>query len=68
MVMFYINVFFGIVRVINWIVVISDSIILLFIVLLYWFCYFVVKGMCFLYIFYINFIDSLVLCLREKFD
>lgn len=52
--MFYINVFFGIVRVINWIVVISDSIILLFIVLLYWFCYFVVKGMCFfIYIFFI---------------
>lgn len=52
--MFYINVFFGIVRVINWIVVISDSIILLFIVLLFWFCCFVVKGMCiyFLYKFY----------------
>lgn len=66
--MFYINVLLGIVRAINWTVVTSDSTISLPIALSHWFCRSVVKGMCLLYTLYINFIDSLVLRLREKFD
>lgn len=66
--MFYINVLLGIVRAINWTVVTSDSTISLPIALSHWFCHSVVKGMCLLYTLYINFIDSLVLRLREKFD
>lgn len=66
--MFYINVLLGIVRAINWTVVTSDSTISLPIALSHWFCRSVVKGMCLLYTLYINFIDSLVLRLREKLD
>lgn len=66
--MFYINVLLGIVRAINWTVVTSDSTISLPIALSHWFCHSVVKGMCLLYTLYINFIDSLVLRLREKLD
>lgn len=66
--MFYINVLLGIVRAINWTVVTRDSTISLPIALSPWFCRSVVKGMCLLYTLYINFIDSLVLRLREKFD
>lgn len=66
--MFYINVLLGIVRAINWTVVTSDSTISLPIALSPWFCRSVVKGMCLLYTLYINFIDSLVLRLREKLD
>lgn len=68
MAMFYINVLLGIVRAINWTVVTSDSTISLPIALSHWFCRSVVKGMCLLYTLYINFIDSLVLRLREKLD
>lgn len=66
--MFYINVLLGIVRAINWTVVTRDSTISLPIALSHWFCRSVVKGMCLLYTLYINFIDSLVLRLREKLD
>lgn len=66
--MFYINVLLGIVRAINWTVVTRDSTISLPIALSPWFCRSVVKGMCLLYTLYINFIDSLVLRLREKLD
>lgn len=68
MAMFYINVLLGIVRAINWTVVTSDSTISLPMALSHWFCRSVVKGMCLLYTLYINFIDSLVLRLREKLD
>lgn len=68
MAMFYINVLLGIVRAINWTVVTRDSTISLPIALSPWFCRSVVKGMCLLYTLYINFIDSLVLRLREKLD
>lgn len=66
MAMFYINVLLGIVRAINWTVVTRDSTISLPIALSPWFCRSVVKGMCLLYTLYINFIDSLVLRLREN--
>lgn len=66
--MFYIYVLLGSVRAINWTVMTRDSTISLPIALSPWFCRSVVKGMCLLYTLYINFIDSLVLRLREKLD
>lgn len=66
MAVLYINVLLGSVRPINWTVVTSDSSMSLLNAVSPWFCHSVVIGMCLLYTLYINFIDSMVLRLREK--